>query len=131
VLNFAREYREGFLTVFWVQTRQKSSADALNDGSDESYLNLEFFLPDAPTVDVIITTRHVRVAEIMTLTTVDLEEIEITETMELSRKYAKLQSSGPDANEEVLLIVTELDEFWWGRDVALTEVTAKNDPSSS
>ena len=38
-------------------------ADAIDDSGggddDESYLNLRFFLPDAPTVDVIITTRHV------------------------------------------------------------------------
>ena len=98
--------REDYLTVFSVETGQKeSSADALDDGGDESYLNLEVFLPDAPTVDVIITTRHVRAAEITTLTTlttVEIEEIEITETMELSQKFAKLQPSGPDVNKEVL-----------------------------
>jgi hypothetical protein len=47
------------------------SADAIDDnsgaGDDESYLNLRFFLPDAPTVDVIITTRHAGVAEMTTL----------------------------------------------------------------
>jgi NB-ARC domain len=38
-------------------------ADAIDNGEDESYLNLENFLPDAPTVDVIITTRYARAAE--------------------------------------------------------------------
>jgi len=51
------------------------SADALDDGGDESYLNLEFFLPDAPTVDVIATTRHVRAAEMTTLAAVEVEEM--------------------------------------------------------
>src|SRR5436305_12598283 len=46
------------------------SADALDDGDDESYLNLEFLLPGALTVDVIITTRHVRSAEMTTLVAV-------------------------------------------------------------
>jgi hypothetical protein len=34
--------------------------------------NLEFFLPDAPTVDVIITTRYVRAAEMTTLVAVEV-----------------------------------------------------------
>jgi hypothetical protein len=38
-------------------------ADPIDDDG-ESYPNHEFFLPDAPTVDVIITTRHARAAEI-------------------------------------------------------------------
>jgi len=57
------------------------SADALDDGSDESYLNLEFLLPDAPTVDVITTTRHVRLyiyaAEMTTLVAVEVVPFEV------------------------------------------------------
>jgi hypothetical protein len=34
------------------------SADAIDNGDDESYLNLEIFLPDTPAVDIIITTRY-------------------------------------------------------------------------
>ena len=85
------------------------SADALDDSGDESYLNLKFFLPDAPTVDVIITTRHIRVAEMTTLTAVEVEEIETTEAVELFQKCTKLQSPRPDVNGgEVLQIVAEL-----------------------
>ena len=53
------------------------SADALDDGGDESYLNLEFLLPDALTVDVIITTRHVRAAEMTTLVAVEVVPFEV------------------------------------------------------
>lgn len=44
------------------------SAEAIDNsgGDDQSYLNLGFFLPDAPSVDVIITTRHAGVAEMTT-----------------------------------------------------------------
>jgi hypothetical protein len=97
VLNYVREYQEGYLTVFWFETGQKEfTADALDDGGDESYLNLEFFLPDALTVDVIVTTRHVRAVEITMLTAVEIEETGITETTEFSQKYAKLQYSLPN-----------------------------------
>ena len=76
------------------------SADAINDGDgdddDESYLNLEFFLPDAPTVDVIITTRHAGAAEMTTLAAVEVGEMETTEAAELFQKCAKLQSPTPD-----------------------------------
>jgi hypothetical protein len=43
------------------------SADDIDNGDNDSYLNLEFFLPDTPTVDVIITTRYARAAEMTTL----------------------------------------------------------------
>jgi hypothetical protein len=70
------------------------SADTIDDngggGDDESYLNLRFFLPDAPTVDVIITTRHAGVAE---MTTVKVSEMKTTEAEELFQKCAKLAVS--------------------------------------
>jgi len=75
------------------------SADALDDSSNESYLDLEFSLPDAPTVDVIVTTRHVRAAEMTTLVAVEVEEMEAAEAVELFQKCTKLQSPEPDVGE--------------------------------
>jgi hypothetical protein len=49
-------------------------------GDDESYLNPPFFLLDAPTVDIIITTRHAGVA---------VGEMQTTEAAELFRKSTK------------------------------------------
>ena len=83
------------------------SADALNDDDNESYINLEFYLPDAPTVDVIITTRYAGAAEMTMLTPVEVGEMETTESAELFLKCAKLKSQ-PGVDEEVLQIVTEL-----------------------
>jgi tetratricopeptide (TPR) repeat protein len=161
VLNYVREYREDYLTIFWVEAGQKESierdylqiyrllfgltsvtghdalsikdavvavkrwfhgqterslvvldsADAIGDGDNESYPNLEFFLPDAPMVDVIITTRHTRVVEITPLMPVEVGEMEDTEAMELFQKCAKLQYPGPDVSTEVLQIVITLGKL--------------------
>ena len=86
-------------------------ADALDDGSDESYLNLEFLLPDTPMVDVIITTRHARATEMTTLAAVEVGEMETTEAVELFEKCARLQSPGPDMNMEALKNVIELGKW--------------------
>jgi hypothetical protein len=72
------------------------NADAIDNSGSRSYLNLEVFLPDAPTVDVIIATRHARAAEMATLAAVEVGEMETTEA------GAMLQSPGLDVNTEVL-----------------------------
>ena len=87
------------------------SADAIDDRDNESYINLELFLPDAPTVDVIITTRHAGAAEMTTLAAVEVGEMEITEAAELFRKCAKLRSPQPAIETEVLEIVAELGKL--------------------
>jgi len=160
VINYVREYREDYSTIFWIEAGQKESIerdylqihrllfnptlltrpdalsvedavvavkrwfygqkerslvvfdslDALDDNYEESYLNLGFFLPDAPTVDIIITTRHARAAEMTTLEVIEVGEMEATEAVELFQKCARLKS-GPDVNSEVLRIVTELGKL--------------------
>jgi len=87
-----------------------TARDALDHG-DESYISLEVFLPDTPIVDIIITTRHARTAEMTTLMPVEMGEMEVTEAAELFQKCAKLRSFGPDMNTEVLRIVVELDKL--------------------
>jgi hypothetical protein len=84
------------------------SAAAIDDDDNESYINLEFYLPDAPTADVIITTRHVGVEEMATLAPVEVGVMEITGSAELFRKCAKLKSPQLRVNAKVLQIVEEL-----------------------
>ena len=88
-----------------------TARDAICDGDDELYLNLEFFLPDAPTVDVIITTRYAGAAEMMTLAAGEVGEMETIEAAELFQKCPKLKSPQPDVNKEVLRIVAELGKL--------------------
>jgi len=57
-------------------------ADAIDNGNDESHLNLEFFLLDAPMVDVVITTRYALVVEMTTLDAIEVRKMEATEAVE-------------------------------------------------
>ena len=173
VLNYVREHRGDYSTIFWIEAGQKESierdylqihrllfnttsltrpdvlsvedavmavkrwlhgqterslvvldsADALDD-DDESYINLELFLPDAPTVDIIVTTRHARAAEITTLAVVKVGEMEAAEAAELFQKCAKLQSR-PDMETEVLQIVEELGKLALAITLAGSYVAAK------
>src|SRR5271156_3653968 len=86
-------------------------ADTIDNGDDESYLQSRIFLPDAPTVDVVITTRYARTAEMTTIGAVEVGEMEATEAVEMFRKCAKLQSPGVDMKTEVLQIVAELGKL--------------------
>jgi hypothetical protein len=58
------------------------NANAIDDEDYESYINLEIFLPDATTVEAIVTTRRSGTAEMTTLAAVEVEEMEATEKEE-------------------------------------------------
>lgn len=59
------------------------SADSIDDADDSSYVNLEYFLPDAPLVDVVITARSSRARKMSMLEAVEVAEIEASEAAEL------------------------------------------------
>ena len=84
------------------------SADAIDNADDASYIDLEYFLPDAPSVDVIITTRSSRAQEMTALEALEAADMEPAEAVELFRSSAKLGQTGSEVEEEILLIVKEL-----------------------
>jgi len=84
------------------------SADTIDDADDASYIDLQYFLPDAPSVDVIITTRSSRAQEMTALEAVEVADMEPAEAVELFRTSAKLDRTGSEVEEEILLIVKEL-----------------------
>ena len=55
-----------FLVIF-------DSADTIDDADKASYIDLNYFIPDAPSVDVIITTRSLRAQEMMSLKAENLQ----------------------------------------------------------
>jgi len=59
------------------------SADTIDNADDASYIDLEYFLPDAPSVDHIITTRSSRALEMSTLAAIEVAEIEVEEAAAL------------------------------------------------
>jgi tetratricopeptide (TPR) repeat protein len=84
------------------------SADTIDDADDSSYINLEYFLPDAPLVDAVVTTRSSRAREMSSLEAVEVAEMEASEATELFRKCAKLNHTTAEIMDEVFKIVKEL-----------------------
>jgi tetratricopeptide (TPR) repeat protein len=87
------------------------SADAIDEGDDASYIDLNFFLPDAPLVDIIITTWSARAMEMTELEAVKVGEMEKSEAVDLFYMCSRLQSKEPGDAEEVSTITEELGKL--------------------
>ena len=83
-------------------------ADTIDDADNASYIDLEYFLPDAPSVDVIITTRSSRAQEIQCWRRWRWPTLNQPRRRSLFRINAKLDQTGSEAEEGILLIVKEL-----------------------
>ena len=84
------------------------SADTIDNPQDQSYIDLEYFMPDAPGVHVVITSRSATVKEMTVLEAVEVADMEPSEAVALFRRYAKLQEEGQEIRTEVAQIVKEL-----------------------
>ncbi|KAK3169846.1 hypothetical protein OEA41_009230 [Lepraria neglecta] len=84
------------------------SADTIDNDRDKSYIDLEYFMPDAPGVHVIITSRSSTAKEMTTLEAVEVADMEPAEAVALFRRGAKLQEEGQEIRTEVAQIVKEL-----------------------
>jgi hypothetical protein len=87
------------------------SADAIDESDDASYIDLNYFLPDAPSVDIIITTRSARAREMTELEAVEVGEMEKPEAVDLFYRCSQLQSTKPGVAEEVSTITEELGKL--------------------
>ena len=85
-----------------------NSADTVNNDRDKPYVDLGYFMPDAPGVHFIITSRSSTAKEIITLDAVEVAEMKPSEARELFQRYAKLTEEGPDIRKEVNGVVREL-----------------------
>ena len=84
------------------------SADTIDNNQDKSYINLEYFLPDAPGVHVVITSRSSTAKEMTTLDAVEVVNMEPLEAIELFQRCAKIKEENQDIITEVARIVEEL-----------------------
>ena len=84
------------------------SADTIDDDQQKSYIDLDYFIPDAPGVHVIITSRSSTAKEMTTLDAVEVADIEPPEAVELFQRCAKIREKGQDIVTEVAQIVKEL-----------------------
>ncbi|KAI9797584.1 MAG: hypothetical protein M1825_005966, partial [Sarcosagium campestre] len=98
----------------WFQGREGrwlvvlDSADTIDNERDKSYIDLRYFMPDAPGVYIIITSRSSTVKEMTPLAAVEVAEMEPAEATELFKLSAKMTRARPDEIKEVEMIVGEL-----------------------
>ena len=82
-----------------------NSMDAIDGTDDPAYINLDYFTPEAPSVDIIVTTQSVKAADMTTQPAIVVEETEESEATNLFVKYAKLDLTMAGVAEEVQKIV--------------------------
>jgi len=82
-------------------------ADSVDNENDDSFVDIQHYIPNSPCVDVIITTRSASAKGIASLEAVEVAEMEITEATALFSKAANLD---PKKENEAIVeeIVNEL-----------------------
>ncbi|KAL8628976.1 hypothetical protein Q9189_005317 [Teloschistes chrysophthalmus] len=84
------------------------SADSIDNDQDRSYIDLRYFMPDAPGVHIIITSRSSTVQEMTLLEAIEVADMESSEATELFQRCARIQGLGPELETEIGQIVKEL-----------------------
>ena len=84
------------------------SADTIDNPQDQSYIDLDYFIPDAPGVHVVITSRSATAKEMTVLEAIEVADMEPAEAVALFRRGAKLQEEEREIRTEVAQIVKEL-----------------------
>lgn len=59
------------------------NTDIIDNDRDKSYIDLRYFIPDAPGVYIIITSRSLTAKKITTLDTMEVADMELPEAIEL------------------------------------------------
>lgn len=83
------------------------NADTIDNPEDDSYIDIELYLPTDPSVHIIVTSRCGAAREMMNLEAVEVGQMELRVAMELFVRSAKM-SQYPVAVGELELIVMEL-----------------------
>jgi hypothetical protein len=84
------------------------SADTIDNDEDDSYIDIESFLPIDPSVHIIITTRSATAREMTSLEIIEVAEMEWGEAIELFIRSAKISQLPVATTAEIKLIMEEL-----------------------
>ncbi|XTI88791.1 hypothetical protein V2W45_1307553 [Cenococcum geophilum] len=96
-------YRRGGRWLFVLD-----SADTIDNDQDQNFIDLSRYLPDAPCIDIIITTRSLTARDMTELEPVEVGELEPSEATELFLCCSKLKNPAPEVTVEAALIAKEL-----------------------
>ena len=80
------------------------SADDIDNDQSKGYIDLRYFMPDAPGLHIIITSRNATAKEITQLSPVEVAEMGLLEATELFKQAAKMTHE----TDEIKKIVEEL-----------------------
>ena len=98
----------------WFYRRQKrwlfvfDSADNVEHEEEPSYVDLRYFLPDDPSVDIVITTRNASTRKMSRLEGLEVAEMAPEEAKMLFVKQAEMTATTSEQEREVAAIVDEL-----------------------
>ena len=67
------------------------SADIIDNDRDKSYIDLRYFISNAPEVYIIIISRSLIAKEIITLNAVEVANMELSKAVELFQRCAKIR----------------------------------------
>jgi hypothetical protein len=81
------------------------SADTIDHEEDDSYIDLSYYIPDASSIDIIITTRSSEAKKMTELQSVEVAELEVEEAEKLLCRCSNLTHP---PKQVVTDIVTEL-----------------------
>ena len=87
------------------------NADSLDDESDHYFVNLRRYLPDAPGIDVIVTTRSRTAVDMTELEAVEVGKLAPAEAVDIFMRCSRIRDPRADVLEEMGRIVTELDHL--------------------
>jgi hypothetical protein len=79
------------------------SADAIDDKHDAGYIDLKHYLPNAPSVHIIITTRSSKAKGMTRLLSVEVGSMEVSEAVELFSTCSEYDSSPNQAKIEAIV----------------------------
>lgn len=85
------------------------NADSLDDKTAPYFGDLQWYLPDAPGVEVIITTRSRTAIRLTELEAVVVAKLAPAEAVDIFVRCCKLREPASDVLEEAVRIVAELD----------------------
>lgn len=86
-------------------------ADAIDDDKDDEHIDLRYYMPESPLLDVIITTRSRTANGISALDGVEVGEMDEDQAVQLFYTLSTLKDQSQGTNDEVKLIVKELGWF--------------------
>jgi len=84
------------------------SADVIDDEEDPFYIDLNHYLPDAPGIDIIVTTRSSRAQSMSSQAVVMVAEMAEDEAALLFRRCAMLPDANEETEQQIMTIVQEL-----------------------